>query len=77
MEKTADTGATFIGLRFYLRSSPELHHTDKDDDSSAVTFWVRSSVGGFQPGDTRTLRRVFKAAVNALWQKEGIHFESI
>jgi len=27
------------GLRFYLKSPPELHHTEKDDDRSAVTFW--------------------------------------
>jgi hypothetical protein len=31
-------GGTFYGLRFYLRSPPELHH----DDTSAMTFWANS-----------------------------------
>ena len=29
----------FVGLRVYLRSPEELHHTEEDDDRSAVTFW--------------------------------------
>lgn len=37
---TADnTGITYYGVRFYLKSAPELHATDADDDRSAVTFW--------------------------------------
>ncbi len=35
-------GHTFYGLRFYLKSPPELHHTAEDDDTSAVTFWAAS-----------------------------------
>lgn len=35
-------GTTFYGLRFYLKSPPELHHTADDDDTSAVTFWAGS-----------------------------------
>jgi hypothetical protein len=35
-------GNTFYGLRFYLKSPPELHHTIDDDDTSAVTFWANS-----------------------------------
>jgi hypothetical protein len=42
VEKTADTGTTFVGLRLYLKSPPELHSTADDDDTSAVTFWATS-----------------------------------
>jgi hypothetical protein len=34
-----NTGITYYGVRFYLKSPPELHDTDDDDDRSAVTFW--------------------------------------
>lgn len=30
----------FYGVRMFLESSPFLHQTKKDDDRSAVTFWV-------------------------------------
>lgn len=40
VQKTADnTGITYYGVRFYLKSAPELHATTDDDDRSAVTFW--------------------------------------
>ena len=40
VEKTAEnTRITYYGVRFYLKSAPELHNTDIDDDRSAVTFW--------------------------------------
>lgn len=32
----------FYGVRFYLKSHDDLHHTEKDDDRSAVTFWLGS-----------------------------------
>jgi hypothetical protein len=35
---------TFYGLRVFLKSPPELHHSPEDDDRSAITFW-------FQEGD--------------------------
>lgn len=35
-----NTGMEFIGVRFYLKSPPELHTGPEDDDTSAVTFWV-------------------------------------
>lgn len=39
--KTAeDTGITFYGLRLFLASPELLHHTEADDDRSAITFWV-------------------------------------
>lgn len=31
------------GLRIYLKSHPDLHHTPTDDDRSAVTFWCGPS----------------------------------
>lgn len=36
---TAETGKVFYGVRFYLKSAIALHHTEEDDDRSAVTFW--------------------------------------
>lgn len=34
-----NTKIEYWGVRFYFKSPPELHHTDKDDNRSAVTFW--------------------------------------
>jgi len=34
-----NTGIEYYGVRFFLKSAPELHNTDTDDDRSAVTFW--------------------------------------
>lgn len=33
-------GKTFYGIRMFLASSEKLHFTPKDDDRSAITFWV-------------------------------------
>lgn len=33
-------GRVFLGIRLYLESSTKLHHTEKDDDRSAITIWV-------------------------------------
>lgn len=38
-DRTAFTGKTFSGIRFYLESSDKLHNSPEDDDRSAVTFW--------------------------------------
>jgi hypothetical protein len=35
------TDETFYGVRFYLLSPKELHHSSDDDDRSAITLWVR------------------------------------
>jgi hypothetical protein len=35
-----DTGRTYYGVRLYLASPDILHHTDEDDDRSAITFWI-------------------------------------
>lgn len=42
----AGTERSYIGIRFILKSSPDLHHTRMDDDRSAVTLWVGSASEG-------------------------------
>jgi len=64
-----ETGASFIGIRFYLESSDVLHppmHPDNDD--SAVTFWVKSKKDGFQKGDEKLLADLFRKAAYILEQ---------
>lgn len=34
---------TFYGLRIFLASPSELHHSEEDDDRSAITFWDRDA----------------------------------
>ena len=34
-----NTGITYTGVRIFLKSPDELHHTAEDDDRSAITFW--------------------------------------
>lgn len=34
------TGIEYFGTRVYLKSHEDLHHSELDDDRSAVTFWV-------------------------------------
>jgi hypothetical protein len=41
---SAGESETFYGIRLYLKSALELHHTEDDDDRSAVTFWMPRSV---------------------------------
>lgn len=41
--KEADTGITYSAVRLYLISPNQLHHTDDDDDRSAITFWLPRS----------------------------------
>lgn len=31
----------FYGVRMFLKSPKELHHSDEDDDRSAITFWIK------------------------------------
>ena len=40
VSKEADTGITYYGIRLYLASPDILHHTEDDDDRSAITFWL-------------------------------------
>ena len=43
IEKTSNTGLTYSAVQIMLHSSPMLHHPPKDDDRSAVTFWLPKS----------------------------------
>ena len=43
LEKLSNTGITYSAVQFMLHSSPMLHHPPKDDDRSAVTFWLPKS----------------------------------
>lgn len=40
----ADTGIIYYGVRIYLASPDILHHTDEDDDRSAITFWIPNAI---------------------------------
>lgn len=31
----------FYGIRVFLKSPDALHHSEEDDDRSAITFWLR------------------------------------
>lgn len=41
--KESNTGVVYHAAQLVLHSSPKLHHPPKDDDRSAVTFWLPKS----------------------------------
>ena len=43
LAKESNTGVVYHGVQLILHSSPMLHHPPKDDDRSAVTFWLPRS----------------------------------
>lgn len=43
LSKVSNTGLTYSAVQIMLHSSPMLHHPPKDDDRSAVTFWLPKS----------------------------------
>lgn len=43
IEKESNTGLIYSAVQLILHSSPKLHHPPKDDDRSAVTFWLPKS----------------------------------
>lgn len=43
VEKVSNTGLTYSAVQLMLHSSPMLHHPPRDDDRSAVTFWLPKS----------------------------------
>lgn len=43
LEQRSDTGIVYSAARLILHSSPMLHHSEGDDDRSAVTFWLPKS----------------------------------
>lgn len=44
IEKKSNTGIAYHAAQLVLHSSPMLHHPPKDDDRSAVTFWLPKSL---------------------------------
>jgi len=42
-QRKVANGTTFYGVTFHLESSPVLHHSEGDDDSSSVTFWFKDN----------------------------------
>jgi hypothetical protein len=65
--RAENTGANFIGVRFYLDSPDSLKPPKHpDDDSSAVTFWVKSGKRGFKFGDEKQLVELLRRAANYL-----------
>lgn len=42
-EKISNTGLVYTAVQLILHSSPMLHHPPKDDDRSAVNFWLPKS----------------------------------
>ena len=47
----------FYGIRFYLHSADALHDSEKDDDRSAVTFWIPTGAN-----DRLMMAHLFNAA---------------
>ena len=43
IEKRSNTGITYHAAQLILHSSPLLHHPPKDDDRSAISFWLPKS----------------------------------
>lgn len=43
VEKESNTGLIYTAVQIMLHSSDKLHHPPKDDDRSAVTFWLPKS----------------------------------
>lgn len=43
IEKKSNTGVVYAAAQLILHSSEMLHHPPKDDDRSAITFWLPRS----------------------------------
>lgn len=43
VEKESNTGVVYHAAQLILHSTERLHHPPKDDDRSAVTFWLPKS----------------------------------
>lgn len=58
VKQSVETGRVFYGVRMFLASPSQLHHTAKDDDRSAITIWVPwNKVDGYQPKTVTGLLR--------------------
>ena len=52
LERTADTGVKFDGIRMFLKSPEALHHKENDDDRSAITWFWHDAITGIKLADT-------------------------
>lgn len=43
VQKVSNTGIVYYAAQIILHSSDKLHHPPKDDDRSAITFWIPKS----------------------------------
>jgi len=43
VSKESNTGVVYHAAQLVLHSAPELHHPPKDDDRTAITFWIPRS----------------------------------
>lgn len=43
VEKTSNTGLVYSAVMLMLHSSDRLHHPPRDDDRSALAFWLPKS----------------------------------
>lgn len=59
--KESNTEIPYSAVQFMLHSSDKLHHPPKDDDRSAITFWLPKSRARRQ-----TLKEVFIKAANLI-----------
>lgn len=66
-KKAEDTGITYHGVRMYLASPEILHHTNQDDDRSAITFWIPHAER-FKPKDLSELFRKMADEVDRVEQ---------
>ncbi len=63
-------GRRFYGIRLYLKSPRDLHHTPTDDDRSAITFWVPWYAGENHHEELRDTFFQLSAAASAAHQDD-------
>jgi hypothetical protein len=65
VSKVAETGITYYGVRLYLASPDILHHTEDDDDRSAITFWIPNAKSFTKLDLATVLNRMAREAIEA------------
>jgi hypothetical protein len=71
ISKVADTGIEYYGVRIYLHSPDQLHHTPEDDDRSAITFWIPEA-RSYTPADLESVFLEMAALVRRMPRYEDI-----
>lgn len=60
----------FYGLRFYLKSAPELHSDPTDNDRSAITLWIPwTRKGGYNTFIVRNLLKNLQTQLRFIQQR--------